>query len=262
MIRKWAQVLVLLLIAGVVVGLIAGFVQRIRQEAAKLTCQERFRLLAIALENYHDANDRFPPGTIRNADLPIERRLSWQLDAWSYAEAHMIGHERSGAWDAEGNRAIVTATPFRCPSNPERRRADGVGLTHFVGIAGLGSDAPLLQAGHRAAGVFGYDRATRKEDIRDGLATTVVVMETTTRLGPWLAGGPSTVRGLDPDGPTYLDRDGQFGSYHVVGDDWRPGGAHACFADGSVRPLARDIDSTVLEALVTMAGGEEVSPPW
>jgi hypothetical protein len=262
MARKWAQVLVVLAIAALVVGTFTVLVQRLRLEAEKARCWNNFRQFAIGLEIYHEQNKRYPPGTVRNADLPVERRISWQVDVWGYIEAHMMHHERTGPWDAPGNRPILGAIPFRCPSNPDLHRDDGVGRSHIIGIAGLGAEAARLPAGHRDAGVFGYDRATRKHDIKDGLATTVLIIETTTNLGPWLAGGLSTVRGLDPDGDVYLGRDGQFGSYHVVGDSRRVGGAHACFADGSVRPLEVNTDRAVLEALVTVAGGEEVSPPW
>jgi hypothetical protein len=257
-------VVVLLVTGGLCLSLFAVFVQRLRHEAAKTNCRNNSRVIALGTcANYYDTNGRFPPGTIRNAELPVERRFSWLIDLLSYIESTMIKHPRTGPWDAEENpMKFARCLTFLCPANPERSREDGVGLTHYVGIAGLGVEAARLPSGHRAAGVFGYDRATHKEDITDGLATTVLVIETTTNLGPWLAGGPSTVRGLDPDSIVYVDRGGQFGSYHPVGNTWRSGGAQACFADGSVRVLNRDIDRTVLEALVTIAGGEDVSPPW
>jgi hypothetical protein len=263
MIRKRVQVVVLVVAAGLVVAWVVGAVVKVRRAAASAQCQDNFRQMAMAFENYYGTYGQFPPGTIRNPDLPVERRLSWTVDHWSYLEAHMIRHARSQAWDAEDNRALAGGSRvYRCPANPEQTREDGVGLLHYMGVAGLGPDAARLPVSHPRAGVFAYDRGTRREDVKDGMATTLLLVETTTSLGPWLAGGPSTVRGLDPDGPPYLGPDGQFGSRHPAGSFTSAVTTRALFTDGSVRTLAQDIAPEVFEALATIAGGEEVSPPW
>jgi prepilin-type processing-associated H-X9-DG protein len=125
----------------------------------------------------------------------------------------------------------------------------------YVGIAGLGTDAPSLPIGHRRAGIFGYDRQTRMVDISDGASTTMMLAETRVTNGPWTAGGPATVRGLDPRRQPYLGRGQQFGGSH-------PGGAMVAFADGSVRFLHETIDARVFEALSTIAGGETLPDGW
>jgi prepilin-type processing-associated H-X9-DG protein len=90
-------------------------------------------------------------------------------------------------------------------------------------------------------------------DIKDGTGATLAVIETASANGPWTAGGPPTVRGLDPGRQPYLGRGRQFGGTH-------PGGAMALFADGSVRFLRESIDPKTFEALATIAGREEVRP--
>jgi prepilin-type processing-associated H-X9-DG protein len=125
------------------------------------------------------------------------------------------------------------------------------GLAHYVGVAGVGEDAALLPVEDKRAGVFGYDRRTRPEDIRDGTGTTLMVVETATDNGEWTAGGRATVRGLDPDHPPYLGRHGQFSSYHRAV-------TNALFVDGSVRALGSGMAPEVFEALATIAGGEDV----
>ncbi len=92
-------------------------------------------------------------------------------------------------------------------------------------------------------------------DITDGAGTTMLLAETTTANGPWTAGGPSTVRGLDPGRPPYIGNRGQFGGAH-------PGGAMVAFADGSVRFLRDSIDPKVFEAISTIAGGESLPREW
>jgi prepilin-type processing-associated H-X9-DG protein len=128
-------------------------------------------------------------------------------------------------------------------------------VIHYVGVAGVGEDAALLPVGDLRAGVFGYDRKTRPEDIKDGFSRTLMVVETNRDNGPWTAGGRPTVRGLDPAQPPYLGRCGQFGSGHDRG-----GKTNALFADGSVRYLLLKggMSAETFEALATIAGGDEV----
>jgi prepilin-type processing-associated H-X9-DG protein len=129
------------------------------------------------------------------------------------------------------------------------------GPMHYVGIAGVGADAPSLATGHPRDGIFGYDRQTRMVDIADGTSTTMMLAETTFANGPWTAGGPATVRGLDQGRQPYLGLGRQFGGAH-------PGGAMVAFADGSVRFLPETIAPTVFEAIATIAGGEVIAERW
>jgi prepilin-type processing-associated H-X9-DG protein len=103
--------------------------------------------------------------------------------------------------------------------------------------------------------VFGYDRQTRIEDFTDGTANTMMVIETAVAGGPWTAGGPATVRGLDPARQPYIGTGRQFGGTHR-------GGAMVAMADGSVKFLTETIDPKVFEALSTVSGGERLPSGW
>jgi prepilin-type processing-associated H-X9-DG protein len=93
------------------------------------------------------------------------------------------------------------------------------------------------------------------EDLKDGAAATLLLAETGVGNGPWSAGGPATVRGLDPARQPYIGRARQFGGLHRRG-------LNVAFADGSVRFLKDTIDPKVFEALSTIAGGEQLPPGW
>ena len=41
-----------------------------------------------------------------------------------------------------------------------------------------------------------------------------------------------------------------------------PGGVHVLMADGTLQFLPDDTDPKVLRAMLTIAGGEIVEPPW
>jgi prepilin-type processing-associated H-X9-DG protein len=142
-----------------------------------------------------------------------------------------------------------------CPDDPGYRGRKRPFPLTYVGVAGIGADAAALPARHPHAGVFGYDRVTRLRDLSDGVATTMVVVETTRGHGPWTAGGPTSVRGVDPATRPYIGRDRPFGGYH-------PGGANVAFADCSIRLVRDSIDPKVFEALSTVAGGEALPAGW
>ena len=83
----------------------------------------------------------------------------------------------------------------------------------------------------------------------------MILIETAQGQAPWSAGGPSSVRGVDPAARPYLGPGRPFGGYH-------PGGANAAMADGSVRFVRDSVDPRAFEALSTIAGGEAVPPGW
>ena len=95
----------------------------------------------------------------------------------------------------------------------------------------------------------------RLQDIADGTSHTMMLIETRRALGPWTAGGPSSVRGVDPATRPYIGRGHPFGGYH-------PGGANVAMADGSIRFVKESVDPKVFEAAATIAGGEAVPDDW
>ncbi len=262
-------VLAALAVAAVAAGSMA---YSAREEARREGCANNLKQLALGLRNYQATYEAFPYGTVPVADLPPERRLSWFVGAWTFVGDGQLELriDRTKPWDAPGNRRPLVYSPLSappttfeleqmpaitCPSNPQRAGSSEPGQMHYVGIAGLGIDSPALPRGHPRAGVFGYDRQTRTADLKDGASTTLLLVETARANGPWTAGGPATVRGLDPDRRPYIGPGRQFGGTHR-------GVAMAAFADGSVRPIRDSIAPEVFEALSTTAGGEPLAPGW
>ena len=255
-------------LAGLALILILGA----RERARLGQCLNNLKLIGLGLRNYAEVAGRFPPGTVSNATAPPEKRMSWfaimVVEHW-FEGGGRVELDLSRAWDAPENRIAIQRAKFAedepqrnvieenplalCPSEGRRIGAGGQGPLGYVGIGGLGIDAPRLPASDPRAGLFGFDRATRPADLKDGAATTMAVAETARDLGPWKAGGPTSVRGLDPARRPYLGRGGQFGGNHR-------GGTAVLFADGSVRVLADDLDPKVFEAMATIAGGEPVGP--
>ena len=146
-----------------------------------------------------------------------------------------------------------------CPGNPPNIDPVQPAPTQYVGIAGLGFDAAAIRfvppnPASPRTGCFRYDSPTPFDAITDGLSQTLLFGERSDDLGPWLRGGPSTVRGLDdrPEAKPLTGNGGQFGGNHPNASNW-------AMADGSVRSITPRAKPQVLFDLATIAGHESGS---
>lgn len=272
--RRLISAAIVVVILGIAGGLVLCAIPRIQDAAARSQCQNNLKEIGLSLHNYHDACGSFPPATIPNENLPCGKGLSWLVAAMPFIEQNNIYNslDREKGWQDEPN--LIPKVPhrdpyddhiigppipvgelkiFRCSADPSPSPSDKASLTNYVGISGVGADAAELRLGYPGVGFFGCQRKLKPADITDGLANTIAVLETNSDIGPWTAGGLSTVRPLDPATAPYLGVGRPFSSGHR-------GCTQAAFADGSVHALTKSIQPEVLEALGTIAGGEKTAP--
>jgi prepilin-type processing-associated H-X9-DG protein len=258
---------------GLIVGWLVWAFGHGREAAIRAQCVSHLGWIGLGLRNYHSQYGSLPPGTIPNPHLPPERRLSWvvELDLFMLQSNGLILHvDRSKGWDEPpntlprvgstqsgtlGGDPEDTGDWVTCPDDPAWRPPRRSLPLSYIGVAGVGADAPILPAKHPRAGVFGFDRATKFDDIIDGTSETMMVAETIRNHGVWTAGGLSSVRGVDRATQPYIGRNRPFGGYH-------PGGANVLMADGSVRFIREKITPSVFEAISTVAGSERLSSIW
>lgn len=258
----------------------------IRDKGRTEMTSNRSRLpeLASALKTMSEKTGRFPPGTLERkppaerAGLPWrpDQRLSWMVELLPYLGQREFNSlyieietkkEKEISWrDPENALAAATLVPyFLARDTPETlwwvqypgAPGQNFAATHFVGISGVGLDsadadfATLDPNWQKKIGIFGYERSTKLDEIKDGLANTIAVIQVPPQYKtPWLAGGGSTVRGV-PESESvrpfvcamHNDKDGTF----------------AIMADGAVRFIPEDISDDDFKALCTINGGEKIA---
>ncbi|HEX6983731.1 MAG TPA: DUF1559 domain-containing protein, partial [Planctomycetaceae bacterium] len=229
-------------------------VQQARLAARRAQSQNNLKQIAIALHNHHDTFKEFPAGTIAKSAEKPEDRLSWYVSVLPYLEQAPLYQrfDQNRAWNAGGNAeaARTTVPTLINPQIGPPAEPGEAAPTHYVGLAGVGEDGPTLPVNHPKAGVFAYDRTTRFADILDGTSNTIMTSEATAgSAGPWAKGGAGTIRPLTKK-PYINGPDGIGGPF--------PGGCHVGMGDGSVRFVSENIAPEVMEALVTIRGGEPI----
>lgn len=257
-----------------------GWMQQVRGSQEMASGKFRLGDLAASLEYYKNdlvRNNRplmFPQGAYpRTFDAergsrpyPASERVSFLRELLPYlGDDRYFGMQKDidpeQSWKSTSNLnyARILVPHFLNPAvgtNYSYIKVRGVdtpvAATHFVGMAGVGPDAAYLPKSDPAAGIFGYDRQTSPDDVKDGLSNTIYMIEADKALlGPWLQGGGSTVRGTSKAGND-VGRRGGFSSPNFAGK----AGVWVLMADGSARFLTKDISPEIFKALCTMAGSD------
>src|SRR5262245_13404432 len=114
------------------------------------------RLLSLPADANVDLNRTFPPGTIANPVLPPEQRLSWMLLLVPYVGSENVQKEfdLGQGWSAEANHQGICnlIRPYVCPSQYQPVPPDTPNVTNYIGMAGIGRDAPTLMQSDPRAG--------------------------------------------------------------------------------------------------------------
>jgi prepilin-type N-terminal cleavage/methylation domain-containing protein/prepilin-type processing-associated H-X9-DG protein len=151
------ELLVVIAIVGVLLALLLPAVQKVRESASRLRCGNNLHQLVLAVQMYHDANGRLPPGQIGPL-RPVrgQPNYGWGPDGtpWSWL-ARLLPYLEQGNLAAHGGvpwqtlrQSGIAATPidtFLCPSAgaaPLTRTDAGnlegfeVAVTCYKGVSG------------------------------------------------------------------------------------------------------------------------------
>ena len=265
------ELLVVIAIIAVLIGLLLPAVQKVREAAARTTCQNNLKQVGLALHNYHDVLGRFPPAAEwdGNADvLACVNAINAFAILMPYYEQGALGNK----WDYKvnhnhANNAVAAGTPLKLMTCPARRTPTKNGAfaaSDYALSAGTGNVNSDLPADLK--GVFNTNSRTRIGDVPDGTSNTFAIGEKFVNPadiantdGPAYRWGFHSVRNtVSPMNAAPLtawgNTDATFGSKHTDGSNF-------VFVDGAVRFIPRSISLSMFQYLSNRADGQVAQLP-
>jgi len=228
------ELLVVIAIIAVLMGLLVPAVQKVREAANRMSCQNNLKQLAMACHNHHDTDGRLPPGYSRDPGrqasllvylLPhIEQAAMYTAWNWADPAANM-----TAGGPARASVKTLVCPTASMPTNPYDI-LPGLWVSALSSYGGNGGSRILPWKENKADGVFfetgmlakpyAGNQPVRLTDILDGTTNTWLLGERTHYDPAWdswmvapLQPKPdipiqpfATTRALCPSGPLAISQ--------------------------------------------------------
>jgi prepilin-type N-terminal cleavage/methylation domain-containing protein len=224
------ELLVVIAIIAVLIGLLLPAVQKVREAAARIKCQNNLKQVGLALHNFQTQTGYFPPGALRSPATgtvgPFYQKFGvtangvnhgWAIFLLPHLEQTPLyqQYNMNMHWASPANQAArETVLPvFMCPSVPNgANRVEVSTVSPFGSVKAAPSDygpnnaydSALESAGYvdvavNRNGILQVNQAWSVPEILDGTSNTIALSEDAGRPDRWQA-GKLTVPGGQSDG--------------------------------------------------------------
>jgi prepilin-type N-terminal cleavage/methylation domain-containing protein len=118
------ELLVVIAIIAILMGLLLPAVQKVREAAARMSCANNLKQLALAVHLYHDSRGTFPPDSLYSFD-PTGPNWSWLANILPLIEQGNLYDQAvvSGSPPHNLNQSLpqiaTRVKTFLCPSDPD-----------------------------------------------------------------------------------------------------------------------------------------------
>jgi prepilin-type N-terminal cleavage/methylation domain-containing protein/prepilin-type processing-associated H-X9-DG protein len=190
------ELLVVIAIIAILIGLLLPAVQKVREAAARMKCQNNLKQLGLALHNYEGANGKFPalyPGTAPGSTT-FNYKYTWsvlaqlnpyleQTNIYNSMDLTQPMYDASNNITAQNQFAVVQVVSlFLCPSDrglpvSSAYGVTNMGPTNYVACHGSGTSGGGYGSPVSADGIFPAVTGIRVTDITDGTSNTAAMSE-------------------------------------------------------------------------------------
>ena len=285
------ELLVVIAIIAILIGLLLPAVQKVREAANRAKCQNNLKQLGLALHNFHDARNGFPPS--QTNDDGVTPNLSWVPFILPYIEQGALAQQfqLDKNWSAAVNDSGVNQTTIPtllCPTAPQaatRLGTNNRAVLDYVAIARFIRPNPFFSGtlppqDNTHIGILANAVYRKLVTVTDGTSNTLLLAESAGRNNRYVMGvqtGSTPGAWSNPAtqaNPKGYDVASQTGPGACMVNCWNAfagsndyasevysfhsGGANVVFGDGSVRPLKPMLDVNVLIPLITRAIGDMI----
>jgi prepilin-type N-terminal cleavage/methylation domain-containing protein/prepilin-type processing-associated H-X9-DG protein len=188
------ELLVVIAIIAILIGLLLPAVQKVRDAAARIRCQNNIKQLGLAMHAFHDQNQVFPPGLgalgdnmgpgAPNASFqtspPNLRFASWHTWLLPFIEQDAFFRAIETQSAAISFLPGKKVTMFGCPTDPEAGAAFSQYrlTTSYFGVRGINRSVYGTSGFDTAAeGILYWRSKVRITDVIDGTSNTLMIGE-------------------------------------------------------------------------------------
>ncbi|MEO6811989.1 MAG: DUF1559 domain-containing protein [Isosphaeraceae bacterium] len=180
------ELLVVIAIIGVLIALLLPAVQAAREAARRSQCINNLKQIGVALHNYHEALNVFPPGRINSHIAGLGNCWGAYAQLLPYLDQGPTFNAFNFNLSPDGDLANTTASTvfiasFLCPSDSQPARVQANFAMHnyllSVGTSYSVVQAPAAPLQGTPDGIFFENAALGAAAITDGLSSTVAISE-------------------------------------------------------------------------------------